>query len=1021
MNLYVDLATRRIVFSPKLNKELARVDVKRGDVYPLTIVFLSNGKPTQIAAGSVIAFCAKKKNDFDADPLVLSNSFTLSGAGTDDPKYNGVIQLNGEDLNDYLDNVSNKADDLVFADLHSEINWSAGGVSLTTNTLILRVYNDIYKDGDGNPELIVGQPFVFPNGLKIPSLTTGNVVLVGTDGLLQDISRSGIDTRSSFPPSSHTHGSITNDGKIGTTSNLVVITGAAGLLTTNSRYEIDTRTSFPNDDVAAATSNSTAGTIVKRDSDGAISLASSNTEGITLSISNSGNADNTNARAIQAIATGTAGIAGEFTSTSGQAIIATSDSSTALEVRSKDGTYHATFGNSGNNRSAIERVRGWFVWFYANFTGRLKTANITANRDWTLPNASGTIALTSDIVDSVTSATTSDGTANLSISNVTTATATVSSLLTANHIHGNIAGTLYTHVHTGEAVSKGDPVYVSGFHNGSGQPIVSKADASNPAKMPAIGVMDAAYAQNVSGANCVIAGTITSVDTDAFSVNSPVYVRNGGGFSETIGTIPQQVGIVERSNQNNGAFVVTNNKVISSADISDFATAVEAIAPNAVTNATTSDGTASLDISNLTLSQGITSGLQTKMVFTAEPTAVGDGQQIIWQWYNGGSPITTAAISSEATGSTTDKLIFKTTAGGSLSASLDLTNALATFSGVVSSLGATYQTGSTFTYNGSTAAAHRTALGLTTLATTIPAVNVATFLETPTSANLAAALTDENGTGGGFIRAQGATLTSPSFVGPVNLTSQDASTADRIMTRDLALAEEAMNVAFWHFGLNTSGGNSGTGSSAIRSGSTATGWGRQIITSNAMRSGASGGVTMRGDVPIAVAFFGAIDVAQALNGGKVRIIVGDTGNATGTPPRFGGQDALLARGFGAEVYWSTANARQEIRLFAYGASGYVVSTGAAFPNNYQGSHTVVVSSDGFGNIRLYGHTTGSSFLPPQRPVLLASLSGGPFGSALLGGSHITVVAVNEGTVAPTASDAFAVIVRTKVVINQLSI
>jgi len=364
--------------------------------------------------------------------------------------------------------------------------------------------------------------------------------------------------------------------------------------------------------------------------------------------------------------------------------------------------------------------------------------------------------------NSVTSATTSDGTANLSISNVTTATATVSSLLTANHIHGNLAGTLYTHVRTGEAVAKGDPVYVSGFHNGTSQPIVSKADASNPAKMPAIGVMDAGYAQNVSGANCVIAGTITSVDTDDFSINSPVYVGDGGGFSETIGTIPQQVGIVERSNQNNGAFVVTNNKVISSADISDFASAVEAIAPNAVTSATTSDGTASLDISNLTLSQDVTSGIQTKMTFTANPTAVGDGQQIIWQWYNGGSPVTTAAITTEATGSTSDKLLFKTSYGGSVATSLDLSNSLATFSGVVSSLGATYQTGSTFTYNGSTATAHRTALGLTTLATTTPAANVATFLATPSSANLAAAVTDETGSGS-LVFAESPSLTSPTI------------------------------------------------------------------------------------------------------------------------------------------------------------------------------------------------------------------------------------------------------------------
>jgi hypothetical protein len=63
-----------------------------------------------------------------------------------------------------------------------------------------------------------------------------------------------------------------------------------------------------------------------------------------------------------------------------------------------------------------------------------------------------------------------------------------------------------------------------------------------------------------------------------------------------------------------------------------------------------------------------------------------------------------------------------------------------------------------------------------------------------TSDTLAAALSDENGTGGGFVRAEGATLTSPSLVGPVNLTSQDASTGARVMNRDLADARYARSV-----------------------------------------------------------------------------------------------------------------------------------------------------------------------------------------------------------------------------------
>jgi hypothetical protein len=98
-----------------------------------------------------------------------------------------------------------------------------------------------------------------------------------------------------------------------------------------------------------------------------------------------------------------------FSSTSGTAISALSSSSigvsatsgtgTAAQSESTSGSYHHLFGSitTSDNRSAVERVRGWFVWFFSTFTGRLKTADITANREWTLPDESGTVALDSDI------------------------------------------------------------------------------------------------------------------------------------------------------------------------------------------------------------------------------------------------------------------------------------------------------------------------------------------------------------------------------------------------------------------------------------------------------------------------------------------------------------------------------------------------------------------------------------------------------------------------------------------------
>jgi hypothetical protein len=322
-----------------------------------------------------------------------------------------------------------------------------------------------------------------------------------------------------------------------------------------------------------------------------------------------------------------------------------------------------------------------------------------------------------------------------------------------------------------------------------------------------------------AGPNSVTSATTSDGTADLDVASLRVYPSgsitlvstNSGGFAQLSGQAATDARSIAFPNASgNLALVASTTGAIASADISDFTAAVEAIAPDAVTSETTSDGTASLDISDLTLSQDVTSGLQTAMTLSGNPTTVGDGQQIIWQWYNGGSPVTTAVIATEVTSSNSDKFLFKTSESGSLATSLDLNNSLATFSGVVSSLGSTYQTGSTFTYNGASAAAHRTALGvsasadtvlksaytpshsllvqqsgtgspsslsvgnntilgrasgggsaiaalsgsdartvlgLSTLATTTPAENVATFLETPTSANLAAAVTGETGSG----------------------------------------------------------------------------------------------------------------------------------------------------------------------------------------------------------------------------------------------------------------------------------
>lgn len=161
--------------------------------------------------------------------------------------------------------------------------------------------------------------------------------------------------------------------------------------------------------------------------------------------------------------------------------------------------------------------------------------------------------------NSVTSATTSDGTANLSL-----AAATVSGTLTAPHIHGNLAGSVYAHVRAGEDLLKGRPVYVSGYHPGTDTAIVMHADASDAAKMPAVGIMDADVGHNNSG-HMVITGTITELNTAAYSVNAELYVATGGGFTATPPSArAQPVARVERASSSNGAVLVKVNGLSAS-------------------------------------------------------------------------------------------------------------------------------------------------------------------------------------------------------------------------------------------------------------------------------------------------------------------------------------------------------------------------------------------------------------------------------------------------------------------------
>ena len=93
-------------------------------------------------------------------------------------------------------------------------------------------------------------------------------------------------------------------------------------------------------------------------------------------------------------ASSTSGYGLYATSYDGNGAYVISNNATALIATTNGGTYHATFGVAGLDRSFIARVKGAFGWIRGAFTARIHpTDTITEDRTYTLPNASGTVAL----------------------------------------------------------------------------------------------------------------------------------------------------------------------------------------------------------------------------------------------------------------------------------------------------------------------------------------------------------------------------------------------------------------------------------------------------------------------------------------------------------------------------------------------------------------------------------------------------------------------------------------------------
>jgi hypothetical protein len=142
---------------------------------------------------------------------------------------------------------------------------------------------------------------------------------------------------------------------------------------------------------------------------------------------------------------------------------------------------------------------------------------------------------------------------------------TVNSLLEAEHIHGNIAGTVYVHIKNLDSspLVKGTPFYISGTVGSSDRVEVKAADASDPTKGPVIGLVEETLQVNEEG-NGVILGEIFKYNTlgAGWSVNDSIYVAVGGGLTnvEPTSGYKQIVGYAGRIDSQTGTIIVSGNR-----------------------------------------------------------------------------------------------------------------------------------------------------------------------------------------------------------------------------------------------------------------------------------------------------------------------------------------------------------------------------------------------------------------------------------------------------------------------------
>ena len=152
------------------------------------------------------------------------------------------------------------------------------------------------------------------------------------------------------------------------------------------------------------------------------------------------------------------------------------------------------------------------------------------------------------------------GNLDLNNNNITgTGNIDITGEITATTLIGNMRGATIFKAKAGEALTKGEPVYISDDDLVGNQPVVSIADSDDVNKMPCFGLAAETVSINAS-VNVVTFGTLSGLDTSSFSQGDILYISTTGTLTATKpsgeSSLIQNIGKVMRSHASAGSIKV---------------------------------------------------------------------------------------------------------------------------------------------------------------------------------------------------------------------------------------------------------------------------------------------------------------------------------------------------------------------------------------------------------------------------------------------------------------------------------